>query len=546
MDFEIEFKLINIKDISKIQRIEKCEDPFGGGTEAECEHDITDEYCTDILQNAIKKTGIDCGYRFIGCTERIGYYEFEVSYSGRIYIVVFKQDTYEKYMQLSVEIGYKKIDNKNESGVGTENNVKTIGDNINRKKADYTDYDVFLEKLKLSIKDKMVRDWFKCIWLVDNQSMHLSREVYSEIYEAENELRAFVSKVMIKNLGPDWHDRPEFSKLGASIELNAGNIKRSVPSFANIDVNLYTATLETLMDTVKSDIYMDEIPIDPEIQRLIKNKIFSTTQLNKMQSALDYMRSVYIKKYNIWDKFFTPFIDDLQRFEKGLSNFVKNRNHVAHNKLIDFSAKNKILIDTKEFRRFIKNAVDKFEEANYSEELQETFQAIEEQKEYEREALLEIIESEAGVSIRNRKEILELFAEVIHDIYNRLYETLYFNDEMDVDEKNIIRDETDEQLLFEVRIGKRRMLSIYCILDIDDSDGMTSTLKISVIGENEETVVTEVIEYTNGEAEYNTEQTSYMPSVKDFLDDGNKENVIEAIDVFLRWKMEMFDIDENR
>lgn len=91
---------------------------------------------------------------------------------------------------------------------------------------------------------------------------------------AENELRAFVSKVMIDNFGAEWHDRPEFSKLSASIELNADNVKRNVPNFANIDVNLYTVTLEGLMDTVQSDIYTDAMSSDSEVQKRIKSKIF--------------------------------------------------------------------------------------------------------------------------------------------------------------------------------------------------------------------------------------------------------------------------------
>lgn len=69
----------------------------------------------------------------------------------------------------------------------------------------------------------------------------------------------------------------------------------------------------------------------------------------------------------------------------------------------------------------------------------------------------------------------------------------------------------------------------------------TSTLQISVIGENDEDIITENIEYINGEAEYNSEQTSFMPVVEDFLDDGNKEYVKEEIEEFLRRKIEEFD-----
>lgn len=520
MDYEIEFKMIDIRDINKIQHTEKCEAPFGGDIESESVRDIADEYCKDVMQKAIEKTGMECQWRYVGCTDRIGYYEFEVSSSRIKYTVVFQQDTYEWNRQLTVQIGYIDSSKKNE-----QRNT----------------YDIFLEKLKLCIKNSMVRDWYKCVWMSDNQSLWLSKEVYSEIYMAENELRAFVNKVMIENFGSEWHDRPEFSKLRASIELNEGNVKRNVPSFANIDVNLYTATLETLMDTVKSDIYTDEMSNTPEIQKLIKNRIFATTQIDKMQSALDFLRMQYTKKYNIWDKFFVPLIEKPDKFEQSLSDFIANRNHVAHNKLLDLSAKNKMFCDTSEFRGFIKAAVRKFENEHHSEEVEETLQAIKEQKEYEREARLEIIESEAGVTIRNRKEILNLFADVMHDIYNSLHECLYFDEEIDVEEINLLRDDTDEQLLFQITFCQRNILNIYGLIDIDDSEGVASTLQISVVGENDEDVVTEDIEYVNGEAEYNSEQTSFKPVLEDYLDDGNKETVKKSIDAYLRRKAEAFD-----
>ncbi len=510
MGYEIEFKLIDIKDINIIQCVEETEGPFGDDVKIVCRHDITDEYCKTIMQRAMTRIAIECEWRYIGCTERIGHHEFEVSGPVNKYIVIFQQDTYEWNVQLTVEIGYKNSCHKSEQS-----------------------YDAFLEKLKLAIKNSMVRDWYKCVWISDSQSLWLSREVYSEIYMAENELRAFVSKVMIDNFGAEWHDRPEFSKLSASIELNADNVKRNVPNFANIDVNLYTVTLEGLMDTVQSDIYTDAMSSDSEVQKRIKSKIFSTTQLDKMKSALDFLRNQYTKKYNIWDKFFIPFIDKPEEFQTSLTSFIANRNHVAHNKLLDYSAKEKMLYDTHVFRGYIKEAVRKFDSENRSEEVEETLQAIEDQKEYEREAHLEIVQSEAGISIRDRKKILALFREVIRDIYRDIHEILYFNEVLDVNEINSLKDEMDEQLLFTIFNGRQELLNVYGLVDIDDSEGATSVLKISVVGGNDEDVATESIEYVNGEAEYNLEQTSYMPVVKDSLDDGNKEAVKEAVNEFV-------------
>lgn len=113
---------------------------------------------------------------------------------------------------------------------------------------------------------------------------------------AENELRAFISRIMIEHFGIEWHDRPEFYKLKASIEENAVIIKRNVPNFNNIDVNLYTVTLEKLMDTAMADIYSDAMQDSPEMQKLIKERIFATTQLDKMKSALDFLKNRYVKK----------------------------------------------------------------------------------------------------------------------------------------------------------------------------------------------------------------------------------------------------------
>ena len=420
MGYEIEFKLIDIKDINKIQRVEEVQDSsFGEKVKVECKHDIADEYCKSVIQCAISATNIGCESRYIGCTDRIGHYEFEITKDDVKYAVILQQDTYEWSIQLTVQIGYKTPTDKEKL---------------------QNEYDTFLEKLKLCIKNSVVGDWYKCVWISDTQSLWLAKEVYSEIYMAENELRAFISKVMIENFCAEWYDKPEFSKMSASIELNANNVKRNVPNFANIDINLYTITLEGLMATVKSDIYSDSMASDAEVQKEIKRKIFSTTQLDRMQAALDFLRTKYTKKYNIWDKFFLPFIEEPVAFQKALTIFIAYRNHVAHNKLLDLCAKNKMLGDTQKFREYINNAVIKFDKENLSMEVEETLQAIEDQREYEREAHLEIVESESGVRIRDKEEILEEFHEVIENVFREVYEKLYFSEIMDIDEESELQD----------------------------------------------------------------------------------------------------------
>lgn len=521
MNYEIEFKMIEIKDLSKIQKRKMAKDDI---FEADVEQveDIADEYCKDIMARIETLLAPDCKVKYIGCTDRIGNFEFKVSYKNIEYTVIFQMDTYEWNRQFTIKIGYSQV---------------RIGVPVPQMREKIAGYDYFLEKLKINIKNALIRDWYKCVWIKDNQSLELSREVYSDIYMAENELRAFISRIMIEHFGIDWHDRPEFYKLKASIEENAVIIKRNVPNFNNIDVNLYTVTLEKLMDTVKADIYSDAMLDSPEMQKLIKERIFETTHLDKMQSALEFLKNRYVKKYNIWEKFFKPLIADQVKWEELLTSFIANRNHVAHNKLLDYMSKETMLSDTREFRRFIREAVIKFDEENCSEEVEETLQAIADQREYEQEARMEIIESESGVKIRSRKEILKLFQDTIAEIYTDAVNKVYFDEGIEVLGECKLQDTVDEQLLFSITVRSGKELEIYGVIDIDDSEGTASVMQIRVYNADEN-IVNGDIEYVNGEAEYNIEQTSHMPVVMDSYDDGNAEIIKNAVDEFLERERE--------
>ncbi len=521
MNYEIEFKMIEIKDLSKIQKRKMVKDDI---FEADVEQveDIADEYCQGIMARIETLFGSDCKVKYIGCTDRIGNFEFKVSYKDVEYTVIFQMDTYEWNRQFTVKIGYSQI---------------RVGIPVPQMREKVAGYDHFLEKLKINIKNALIRDWYKCVWIKDNQSLELSREVYSDIYMAENELRAFISRIMIEHFGIDWHDRPEFYKLKASIEENAVIIKRNVPNFNNIDVNLYTVTLEKLMDTVMTDIYSDAMQDSPEMQNLIKERIFATTQLDKMKSALDFLKNRYVKKYNIWEKFFKPLIADSVKWEELLTSFIANRNHVAHNKLLDYMSKETMLSDTREFRRFIREAVIKFDEENCSEEVEETLQAIADQREYEQEARMEIIESESGVKIRDKKEILKLFQDTVDEIYTDAVNKVYFDEGIEVLGECQLQDSVDEQLLFSITGKSSKKLEIYGVIDIDDSEGTASAMQIRVYSADEN-IVNGDIGYMNGEAEYSPEQTSYMPVVMDSYDDSNAEIIKNAVDEFLERERE--------
>lgn len=214
----------------------------------------------------------------------------------------------------------------------------------------------------------------------------------------------------------------------------------------------------------------------PEMQNHIKEIIFATTHLDKMEAALEFLKNRYVKKYNIWERFFKPLIANPVRWEELLTSFIANRNHVAHNKLLDYMSKETMLSDTREFRRFIREAVVKFDEENCSEEVEETLQAIADQREYEREAQLEIIESESGVKIRDKGEILKLFQDTVDYIYTDAVNKIYFDEGFEIVGECNVQDDTDEQLLFTIEGRENKKLEIFGIVDIDDSEGAASAM----------------------------------------------------------------------
>ena len=64
MNYEIEFKMIEIRDLSKIQKIQLVKDDI---FETEVE-DIADAYCQEIMARIETLLSPDCKVKYIGCT----------------------------------------------------------------------------------------------------------------------------------------------------------------------------------------------------------------------------------------------------------------------------------------------------------------------------------------------------------------------------------------------------------------------------------------------------------------------------------------------
>lgn len=94
MDYEIEFTMIEIKDIGKLQKSELVKDETFAAKITQVS-DLSEVYCREIMSRVESMLPEGCSVRYIGCTERIGNYEFCISGGQREYTVIFQQNTYE-------------------------------------------------------------------------------------------------------------------------------------------------------------------------------------------------------------------------------------------------------------------------------------------------------------------------------------------------------------------------------------------------------------------------------------------------------------------
>ncbi|MEB9822221.1 hypothetical protein P4K54_24450 [Bacillus cereus] len=247
---------------------------------------------------------------------------------------------------------------------------------------------------------------------------------------------------------------------------------------------------------------------------------------------------------DFWESFFSPlFSCTLREFSGKWENFSKDRNHVAHNKLIDDKLYRK-------FKRVMDDLLGKITEAE--EKFEEVLKIksddfLEYMKMYEAENLHRVqiesrqaIAEQAGIEILSQDQIFFLFLEHVHETFGNISDTIYYRTDIDVtyDEPETLESEK----IFEV---KNNILgtSIHVDADtlIDEEVGCTSTLKLSVyynanLKENFE------ISFLNGEAEYNDDQGTYMPKIADELDVSALERIENYI--FGLLEKEMPEISE--
>lgn len=377
----------------------------------------------------------------------------------------------------------------------------------------------YLEKLKLTIKNCIIRDWEKIIWLFDKDSELLSITLYPYVYKTENLLRQLINELMNKEYGAEWWDIFIPLSIKDKHRSRTKGYKSIVPGFQNIDEHLMSIDIGDLCKiiTLKTQKWI------PEFDETLNKMLTGYLPIKNHDSITEILNKQLITEHDLWVEQFSKYLSS--DFQKNFNTFELNRNHIAHNKLIDRQAYQTILSSIQTVEKDVSTALEKLRSSLRSKEDNEAFERH--QKElslYYAKIEHERMESDADISIRNDNEIIELFDFAISNFMSDLQNNLRFREDIIIFNPNPITDKLCGDLFkISSKVTEKELTFEYDLYLIDEP-GKESLLTIACNDEGEPFLQT--IRYTNGEAYYNDDGGYYMPETEDCLSDSDIEQLL--------------------
>jgi hypothetical protein len=202
----------------------------------------------------------------------------------------------------------------------------------------------------------------------------------------------------------------------------------------------------------------------------------------------------------IWDDLFAPYIDDTIAFKTAAHDFIEDRNHIAHSKVLSWSSYQIILKDFKVFDSLILSADAKFELEETSDEVLQTWEVEHEDAEYKREYYRDRLASETGMDILDEKGIKYWFDEVLHELFDAVYQRYHLDVCYEISD---FATPTEEEIVFSISCpavedGSAR-IEIIAEYSIDDDLGEDSTCYIVLKDGTGEDVYKAEVRFHNGD-----------------------------------------------
>jgi len=435
------------------------------------------------------------------------------------------------------ELLYKiKLDTANgntyffEIEMATYNKSKHLFVSIFPQKINY-EFDKDLYSVKFLFKDLLRKDWEECIWLLDDQSSQYANELYSDIHNVENKLRQFISIVMIRYFGINWWGNYAPKKIKDKYQARQGGYKRVAKLYANVSDKLLSIDTEDLIliMTHKIKKFKEEGgTLVVKLLESLKETGDLSTVAAEYKRLVNELRNECEIEIDIWTDIFNKYFND--EFIKEWEEFSKNRNHVAHNKLLDTDAYGIIKNSIQVVQVAIEDAEKKFNEISLSDEEKEKILELEAMREIENEMLeMSRMEEESGVRILDAGSIFERFNETVSEFIESIVDSVYFRSDLDTSTTSFDQESSEEELLIIKSKLNDSELKLIATIFLDENPGNESSLNIKLIIDGEKFDECEMT-YRNGEAILDKEHNYYMPLNYNEFNDGDFDDFISNIE----------------
>jgi len=393
------------------------------------------------------------------------------------------------------------------------------------------EFDIDLYSVKFLLKDILRKDWEECIWLLDDQSSKYANELYLEIHNVENKLRQLISIIMIRHFGINWWENYAPKKIKDKYSARQGGYKRVAKLYANVSDKLLSIDTDDLIIIMTHKIKR----FKEEAGTLVINLLESLKETGDLSTvAAEYKRFVSELRneceieIDIWTEIFNKYFDE--EFIKAWEDFSKNRNHVAHNKLLDTDAYNIIKTSIKVVVDAIEDAEVKFNETSISDEEKAKILELEAMREYEIEMLeMSRMEEESGVRILDTDSIFEKFDETVSEFIESIVDSVYFRSDLDTSTVSLDQESSEEELLIIKSKINDSELKLIATIFLDDNPGRESSLNLKLIIDGKKSNECEMT-YYNGEAILDKEHNYYMPLKQNEFNEGNLGEFISNIE----------------
>ncbi|MFD1136644.1 hypothetical protein [Paenibacillus urinalis] len=390
-------------------------------------------------------------------------------------------------------------------------------------------FDEKLNHIKIFIKKILRKNWDRIVWIYDEQSIELAEKLYGKMYRAENQLRSLIHRMMITLVGHEWWN--EFSPVNLRYTYNSrsSGYKKLTKDFKDVDDKLMAIDTGHLRDimthTVKKWVpeYSDEI-----------ESLLDMDSPSNQGRIIGLLKKQLINKQNMWDTLFKSYfekdVNDLlfdteesngvgesHDFLEKWEEFTDNRNHIAHNKLLDHHAFEKIEANVDLVTKLIQEAKARFEASTVTDEEKQVANELMHElqlKQHMYEAANVEVFSIPRIKDTLQDELLEHLNELQGHLDDR--EDIEFTVKLDINEEDF-----SEICKIESKVDGMTC-SIHAKFEqLSEEAGESSILEVSLLdSDNEEVDIASII-WTNGDAEWSSDEGYYVATQTEELENSD-------------------------